>query len=225
MTDRSFGACRALSHDELHREFPIGLGSVHATLLHLYGAERIWIGVLEGDAAISMATPQEFPDIAGIRAGFSAARARWDAYLARLDAAECARVVVRVRDGKEFRQLAGDALMQVPTHALYHNAQVSFMMEAAKEMGNMKSTLDRMVNHWAAGDPDALAAVMNEGMSDPAVAEALLYSRNANWAEWIDTRLDKPGSVFIAVGAGHLAGAKSVQDYLAQKGITVTRVK
>ena len=130
MTDRSFRACRALSHDELHREFPIGLGSVHATLLHLYGAERIWIGVLEGDAAISMATPQEFPDIAGIRAGFSAARARWDAYLARLDAAECARVVVRVRDGKEFRQLAGDALMQVPTHALYHNAQISFMMRS-----------------------------------------------------------------------------------------------
>ena len=67
-----------------------------------------------------------------------------------------------------------------------------------------------------------------DGLADAdkaAVAEALLYSRNANWAEWIDTRLDKPGSVFIAVGAGHLAGAKSVQDYLAQKGITVTRVK
>jgi uncharacterized protein YbaP (TraB family) len=27
------------------------------------------------------------------------------------------------------------------------------------------------------------------------------------------------------VGAGHLAGAKSVQDYLAQKGIKVSRVK
>jgi uncharacterized protein YbaP (TraB family) len=67
--------------------------------------------------------------------------------------------------------------------------------------------------------------VMNEGMTDPAVAEALLYNRNANWAEWIDTRMDTPGTVFIAVGAGHLAGARSVQDYLGAKGITVTRVK
>jgi uncharacterized damage-inducible protein DinB len=106
------------------------MGSIHGTLVHLVGAERIWIGVLEGDAAITMATPQEFPDIASIRAGFAAARTRWDAYLARLTAAECARVVVRVRDGKEFRQLAGDALMQVPTHALYHNAQISFMMRS-----------------------------------------------------------------------------------------------
>lgn len=104
-------------------------------------------------------------------------------------------------------------------------AQVAFMMEAATGIDELKPMLDRMVAEWVKGDADALAAVMNEGMDDPAVAEALLYSRNANWAEWIDTRLDTPGTVFIAVGAGHLAGQKSVQDYLAEKGITTSRVK
>jgi uncharacterized protein YbaP (TraB family) len=104
-------------------------------------------------------------------------------------------------------------------------AQIKFRLEAADGMDKAAPMLDRMVAEWAKGDADQLAAIMNEGMSDPAVAEALLYSRNANWAEWIDARLDQPGSVFIAVGAGHLAGTKSVQDYLAQKGITVTRVK
>ncbi|HSJ78140.1 MAG TPA: TraB/GumN family protein, partial [Erythrobacter sp.] len=105
------------------------------------------------------------------------------------------------------------------------DAQVTFMMEAVDGMDEVKPMLDRMVAEWAKGDADALAAIMNEGMSDPAVAEALLYSRNANWAEWIDNRMAEPGTVFIAVGAGHLAGAKSVQDYLAEKGITTTRVK
>jgi len=104
------------------------------------------------------------------------------------------------------------------------SAQVSFLIEAAEGMDEVAPMLGRMVAEWAEGDADALAAVMNEGMTDPVVAEALLYSRNANWAEWIDTRLDTPGTVFIAVGAGHLAGAKSVQDYLAAKGITTTRV-
>ena len=104
-------------------------------------------------------------------------------------------------------------------------AQITFMMEAIEGMDEAAPMLNRMVAEWAEGDADELAVIMNEGMTDPAVAEALLYSRNANWAEWIDTRLDQPGSVFIAVGAGHLAGAKSVQDYLADKGITVTRVK
>lgn len=104
-------------------------------------------------------------------------------------------------------------------------AQVKFMLEAADGMDEAAPMLNRMVAEWVKGDADSLAAVMNEGMTDPAVAEALLYSRNANWAEWIDTRLDEPGTVFIAVGAGHLAGAKSVQDMLAEKGIAVTRVK
>jgi uncharacterized protein YbaP (TraB family) len=99
------------------------------------------------------------------------------------------------------------------------------MMEAATGIDEVKPMLDSMVAEWAEGDAEGLAAIMNDGMSDPAVAEALLYKRNANWAEWIDTRLDTPGTVFIAVGAGHLAGAKSVQDYLAKKGIKVTRVK
>lgn len=108
---------------------------------------------------------------------------------------------------------------------LAQDAQISFMMEAANGIDEVKPMLDSMVAEWAEGDAEGLAAIMNEGMNDPAVAEALLYKRNANWAEWIDTRLDTPGTVFIAVGAGHLAGEKSVQDYLAKKGIKVTRVK
>jgi uncharacterized protein len=104
-------------------------------------------------------------------------------------------------------------------------AQVAFMMDAVDGMDEVKSMLDRMVAEWAKGDADELAAMMNESMSDPAVAEALLYSRNANWAEWIDVRLDEPGTVFIAVGAGHLAGSKSVQAYLTERGITTDRIK
>jgi uncharacterized protein YbaP (TraB family) len=105
------------------------------------------------------------------------------------------------------------------------DAQIAFMVEVATGIDEVKPMLDRMVAEWAEGDADSLAAVLNEGMNDPAVAEALLYKRNANWAEWVNTRLDTPGRVFVAVGAGHLAGPQSVQDYLAQKGITVTRVK
>jgi uncharacterized protein YbaP (TraB family) len=104
-------------------------------------------------------------------------------------------------------------------------SQIAFLMEAVASVDTVKTTLDEMVSEWIKGDADRLAELMNEGMDDPAVAEALLYRRNARWAEWIKARLDQPGSVFIAVGAGHLAGAESVQDYLAQKGIAVIRVK
>ena len=54
--------------------------------------------------------------------------------------------------------------------------------------------------------------------------DRLLIDRNSNWVGWIEQRLDEPGTVFIAVGAGHLAGDGSVQDQLEDRGYTVTRV-
>ena len=43
--------------------------------------------------------------------------------------------------------------------------------------------------------------------------------------EWVDERLDEPGTVFMAVGAGHLSGNKSVPDLLAERGIATSRVQ
>ncbi|KEO87136.1 hypothetical protein EH30_05780 [Erythrobacter sp. JL475] len=104
--------------------------------------------------------------------------------------------------------------------------QVEFMISAAEGAGEAEAMLDKMVAEWVEGDAEGLAAVMNEGMEGEGFAEVLLYNRNANWAEWIESRLETtPGTVFIAVGAGHLAGERSVQDYLAERGIETTRVQ
>lgn len=104
-------------------------------------------------------------------------------------------------------------------------AQIEFLTQAAAGIDEIKPMLDQMVAEWVEGDAEALAQLMNEGLTDPALADALLYSRNRSWAEWIDTRLDTPGTVFVAVGAGHLAGEQSVQDALASRGIATVRVQ
>ena len=109
---------------------------------------------------------------------------------------------------------------------LPQDQQIEFMMAAVEDLDDVKTTLDAMVAEWLEGDADGLVAIMNEGMEESDFADAILYDRNANWAEWIDTRLETtPGTVFIAVGAAHLAGEKSVQDYLAERDIETTRVQ
>lgn len=105
------------------------------------------------------------------------------------------------------------------------DSQIAFLVQAAEGVDTIKPLLDRMVAEWLEGDADGLAALMNEGLTDQVLADRLLYQRNSNWAEWIDTRLDTPGTVFIAVGAGHLAGDKSVQDALEMRGIKTHRVQ
>ena len=82
-----------------------------------------------------------------------------------------------------------------------------------------------MVSDWAAGEPEKLAELLNEGMNDPVLRKAMLTQRNENWAKWIDHRLEQPGTVFLAVGSGHLAGADSVQDQLKRYGLNAVRVE
>ncbi len=104
-------------------------------------------------------------------------------------------------------------------------SQLVMLDETVENLDEMAPGLQRMIDEWMAGNPDGLAAMLNEEMADPILREVLLTGRNASWAEWIDERLDQPGTVFIAVGAGHLAGQGSVQDYLADRGIAVQRVQ
>jgi len=108
---------------------------------------------------------------------------------------------------------------------LPQESQVAFLVETAENIDDLKASLDAMVTEWLEGDAESLASMMNEGLTDGDLAEALLYGRNRSWATWIDERLEVPGTVFVAVGAGHLAGANSVQDALGQLGLEVERVR
>ena len=104
--------------------------------------------------------------------------------------------------------------------------QIAALTHTIEGMSKLGETFMPMLAAWSSGDTDALVKVMNSGLdNDPVVYKAMLTDRNAKWAEWIGTRMEKPGTVFMAVGAGHLAGKDSVQDYLAKKGLKAERVK
>ena len=105
------------------------------------------------------------------------------------------------------------------------DVQIAYLVSVAEQMDKVVPSMDAMVAAWAKGDADGLAKLMNEELDDPVLADRLLYARNRDWAGWVEARLANPGTVFVAVGAGHLAGANSVQDYLGREGVTVTRVQ
>lgn len=109
--------------------------------------------------------------------------------------------------------------------ALSPAVQKRYLIEVIKSMPTMKADLLKIIDAWKAGDADTLARLVNAEEDDPALVAALITDRNKAWAEWIKARLDKPGVVFMAVGAGHLAGAGSVQDQLARRGIKTRRLQ
>lgn len=108
---------------------------------------------------------------------------------------------------------------------LPEQTQQAYLAEVIKALPTVRTDIDAMVAAWKSGDAERLAQLLNEDESDPHMRKVLITDRNAAWAKWLKERLDTPGTVFVAVGAGHLAGTGSVQDQLAAAGVRSTRVQ
>lgn len=103
--------------------------------------------------------------------------------------------------------------------------QKEYLLAVVDALPTIDTEVGKIVSAWSAGDAEGLAGLMNADQEDPAMMQALLTNRNKAWAQWLKARLDTPGTVFVAVGAGHLGGKDSVQDYLARGGVASQRVQ
>jgi len=101
--------------------------------------------------------------------------------------------------------------------------EVAFFEEGMRQLVKNPNALDEMTADWVAGNAAAVGDRIQAEMTDPALYAALLTNRNQNWAAQIKKLMDGSGKIFIAVGAGHLAGKGSVQDYLATYQIKAVR--
>ena len=79
----------------------------------------------------------------------------------------------------------------------------------------MVKEITTMLDAWNRGDAKAVARTIQQSDKDsPSLYKLMFTERNARWAQWVDRRLDRPGTVFMAVGAGHLAGDRSLVTLL-----------
>lgn len=130
-------------------------------------------------------------------------------------------------DGKKLGELETAESQLNYLAGLSQPAQIAFLTSALDDQSKLGAMMEEMVADWSKGKPEALARLLNEDLTgQPELRKTLLTDRNARWATWIDQRMKQPGTVFVAVGAGHLAGKGSVQDDLATTyKIKAVRVK
>jgi uncharacterized protein len=97
---------------------------------------------------------------------------------------------------------------------------------AESQADNAQHRLRQMLNVWAAGDVAALEQMMADDVGSIAlVEETLVTARNRRWADALTTRMQRPGRVMIAVGAGHLVGPNALIAMMQVRGFTVRRVQ
>jgi uncharacterized protein YbaP (TraB family)/predicted transcriptional regulator len=102
---------------------------------------------------------------------------------------------------------------------LYGNDQkIAALFDVDEEME--AENLEKMVNIYAKGNLEEIAAFLNDGSDD----QLDLVGRNKMMASGI-TKLITSDNIFVAVGAAHLSGEQGVINLLKKQGYTLRPVK
>lgn len=135
-------------------------------------------------------------------------------------AAQARHIPIGELEGMEFQIRLFDA-MPVPL-------QLAQLTGTLDELDHVREKFLPLLAAWSAGNAEQLGRVTAEEESDTpddrALHRIVFTNRNTAWAAWIQRRLARPGTVFIAVGAAHLVGDDSVQSHLRTLGIRSARV-
>ena len=92
-------------------------------------------------------------------------------------------------------------------------------------MNSLSHAMTDMQSAWKRGDQAVFVRMLGQlKAASPDTYRMLFTERNERWADWIRARMQTPGTVFVAVGAGHLAGQDSLLVRLAERGLPSQRV-
>ena len=124
-------------------------------------------------------------------------------------------------EGLETLQLQMNMFNQIPTLT----APQATSAPAASEMSGLSSAMAQMQRAWTRGDQSVFVNMLDQlQAASPETYRLMFTERNTRWADWIRARMQTPGTVFVAVGAGHLAGKDSLLVKLAERGLPSQRV-
>ncbi|HMK38128.1 MAG TPA: DinB family protein [Bacteroidota bacterium] len=133
-TNRIFEALEALPAEEATRDMKSSHKSIHGTLTHLVGAEKMWLSRMVGSPDKAMITPAEVPTIADVRktweeTGFGTAK-----FLGSLSDRKLQETFSYLTStGTQFTYSYGEALQHVVNHSTFHRGQVVGLM---RQMGH-----------------------------------------------------------------------------------------
>ncbi len=108
--------------------------------------------------------------------------------------------------------------------SLPSSLQAEILLQALDEAANVEALIEPLLDAWREGDEAGLETSLEEDFEGyPELADALIYERNARWAEQVGEMLRDGDDVLVVVGAMHLVGERGLPALLEKRGFRVQR--
>ncbi len=122
-------AARALTADQYARDLGSSFGGVRGTLLHVYGADRVWLARWQGDGPSAPWPVDDLETLDQLEERWAALRLDTERFLAALTEAQLT-LPMPYTDyaGQAHRQLLFQQMQHRINHSTYHRGQVVTML-------------------------------------------------------------------------------------------------
>lgn len=128
-TARLLAAAENLSTNEIHTQHGTSFGSLHGTLDHLYGAERVWLERWKGNSPTARASLGPTANPSDFAAAWEKIWTEQSAFLGSLSEESLDKeLAYRDLRGTATQANVGDVLFQVANHATYHRGQIASLL-------------------------------------------------------------------------------------------------
>jgi uncharacterized damage-inducible protein DinB len=125
-TNLTVTAAKALTLEQFTRDLGSSFPSVRDTLVHVFSADRAWLGRLEGQSP-PRANASDYADLASLLEVWEPVLQRWPVLVASLGNPE---QVIEYKSfaGDPFTNPLGQIVRHVVNHGTYHRGQVATML-------------------------------------------------------------------------------------------------
>jgi len=151
---RTLDSCAFLDSGQFTRDLGSSFRSVRDTLVHISGAEWIWLERWHGRAPQAMPQASDFPDLESVRRRSAEIERNLLDYVASLTPENLQRVVqFKTMAGTHIAQLLWQCLQHLANHGTYHRGQITTMLRqlGAKPVSTDLIAFYRQLNSKATG--------------------------------------------------------------------------
>lgn len=139
-SSRLVEAASALTPEELTRDFGTADKSVLGTLVHVFAADRIWMGRIQNNVPARFIDIEKDMHLSVLQNDWPPLLDQWHAWVSGLDAEALAgKIAYKDMKGNPYENPAWQVILHVVNHGTHHRGQVSGFLRA---MGHKPPVLD-----------------------------------------------------------------------------------
>jgi uncharacterized damage-inducible protein DinB len=138
-------AVSGLSAEKYTKDLGSSFPSIRDTLIHIYGADRIWLGRIQGQSP-EWPKPQDYPTVASLREMWLETLSTFPSVVQSLNPEQL--ISYKAFDGTPYSNKLGNIIRHVVNHGTYHRGQVTVMV---RQLGEKAVTTDMIAYYRLKG--------------------------------------------------------------------------